>query len=122
MSGGRGGGLEEVIRVVFDDEEVVLFTDLIDGFFAVEGLCAASRVLRGGDCVEEFGKGGLVVRGPVVEGCFEVRGEEAGGVYVDADGLEAEEAGGGDEARVCVSFGEDCVAAVAEDAEGDFEC
>ena len=72
MSGGRGGGLEEVVWVVFDDEEVVALTDLIDGAFAVEGLRAARRVLGGGDGVEEFGKGGLVVRGPVLEGFFEV--------------------------------------------------
>ena len=64
------GGLKEVVRVVFDDEDVMLLCDLVYGFPSVEWLGAACGVLAGGDGVEEFGAGaGLVVR-PVVEGLF----------------------------------------------------
>jgi hypothetical protein len=110
--------LQEVVRLVLDDDDVVLLCDLVNGAAAFGGLGGASGVLACWDGVQYewlAGTTGLFV--PVAEDVVHGLGEETLLVHCDAYGLQAQGERGLSCAGECVLFHDDVVTTLAEQAQ-----
>ena len=107
--------LEEVVWLVFEDEDVVLLGDGVDVAAALFALGCARGVLAGGYGVEEegfAGAAGLLV--PGAEDRVHAMGEESLLVHLDGDTLDTQGRGCFDGCYKGVFFGHDVVAAGSE--------
>jgi len=127
---GHGGGvgasvrlhLEEVVGLVFDDEDVVLLAHFVEGLATFAALGCAAGILTGGDGVQKVWlacAAGLDV--PVAEDVVHVLWDQALGVHLDSQELAAQWQSGLDGAREGVFLSEDVVAALGEHAVGLLE-
>lgn len=124
--GGVGAGvrlhLQEVVRLVLENDEVVLLSDLVDVAPPLFALRGASGVLAGGDGVEN--KGLLAAPDclvPVGQDMVERGGEQTLLVHGDTNHSDAHGSGGLDGGGESVVLGENKVASLAEHSQGHVE-
>lgn len=111
--------MEEIVRFVFEDVQVVFFCHFIDGFSSREGLRGAGGVLAAWDGIEnERFAGTVVLRGvPVGQDLVEIVGEEAFGIHFDAFYLYSKGQSGFNGGSKGVFLAKDPVAPLTESAE-----
>lgn len=126
---GRGWGvsrhLEEVIRFVFNDEDVMFARHGVDVSSALPALGSACGVLSRGDGVKNMWLAGAAALGRVPRGkeVVHVLGQKALVVHSDAEDFDTEGHGGLDGGGEAVLLGEDGVVPVlvAEHAQDLFQ-
>lgn len=108
--------LEEVVRLIFDDDEIVLLGNGVNGPSSLDGCGGAGWVLAGGDGVDKSRLAGAVTfsGAPVGEGGIKSFRKHAFGVHGDTDYVSAE--GTGSFGSGCKSefFGDEVVTALEE--------
>ena len=120
---GVGLHLEEVVRLVLDDVDIVLLRDLVHGFPSLRQLRRASGVLSGGDGVQHE-RLASAPRGfvPVAQDLVHVVRQETLLVHLDRHGPETQRLSGLHRAREAVLFHQDVVASLAQHAQGGIPC
>lgn len=128
VGGGRCGGgrvqagvrvhLEEVVGLVFEDDEVVFLRDGVDLLAPLDGLRGAGGVLTGRDGVEDEGFGAAANRlVPVGEDLVQSVCAKTTSVDANTGHLDAHGRGGLDGGGECEFFTEDPVATLAEHSQ-----